>query len=182
MASTLVRLSNQILLEYFYEEESYKIGQSGLRRVDNRYEDSITLVNDAITGNYSKFTVVNTNTDNVLLDENGTYHYYDENVNIQYKKVELTDYNIFKYGYSTKDKDGKNIINTNWLTSLLYKINLLVRDNEFRGAGLSICKDLLRKNGGDIMLVETSKEGTTFRLKIPVKVTHNSSEVVSFLS
>ncbi len=94
----------------------------------------------------------------------------------------IKDYNIFKYGYSTKDKDGKNIINTNWLTSLLYRINLLVRDNEFRGAGLSLCKDLLRKNGGDIMLVETSKEGTTFRLKIPVKVTHNTSEVISFLS
>lgn len=118
MASTLVRLSNQILLEYFYEEESYKIGQSGLRRVDNRYEDSITLVNDAITGNYSKFTVVNTNTDNVLLDENGTYHYYDENVNIQYKKVELPDYNLFKYnkirvhimsGYNFSDVNGFNI-------------------------------------------------------------------------
>lgn len=94
----------------------------------------------------------------------------------------IKDFNIFKYGYSTKDIDGKNIVNTNWFTRLLYKTNILVRDNEFRGAGLSLCKDLLKKNSGDITLVETSKEGTLFRLRIPVKVTHNSSTIVNYLS
>ena len=94
----------------------------------------------------------------------------------------IKDYNIFNYGYSTKDIDGVDIISDSWLSSILYKLKILSRDNEFRGAGLSLCKDLLKKNGGDIILVDTNKEGTTFKLIIPTKITHTTDKVVEYLS
>ena len=43
-------------------------------------------------------------------------------------------------------------------------------------------KDLLKKNGGDIILVDTNKEGTTFKLIIPTKITHTTDKVVEYLS
>lgn len=118
MASTLVRLSDQILLEYFYDETDYRLNEIGLKRCDNRYDNSITILNDKLTGNYAKYTCVQTDTDNVLLDENGTYHYYDENVNISIKDVNLvgsTNYKCNKVrvhimsGYNFDDCNGFNV-------------------------------------------------------------------------
>ncbi|MCZ6524456.1 MAG: ATP-binding protein, partial [Alphaproteobacteria bacterium] len=36
------------------------------------------------------------------------------------------------------------------------------------GLGLAIARDLMRAHGGDIRLLRTGPEGTTFRLELPV--------------
>lgn len=79
---------------------------------------------------------------------------------------------IFKYGYSAKDEN-----------CLRYKAGLLtrfldwagfnyVKDNKTtRGIGLFISRETLQKAGGKLELYDTTREGTTFRLLIPVKST-----------
>jgi len=80
--------------------------------------------------------------------------------------------NIFRYGYSTKDIDGNNIIETSIFKKILYKLGFYIHKITFsqRGAGLSINKSLLVKSGGDINLVNTSVNGTKFRLLLPIKL------------
>ena len=136
------------------------------------------MVLNSIEANANKIVVSAETKDDMLeltIRDNGR-GIRDSNNNI------IKDYNIFNYGYSTKDIDGINIITDSWLSGILYKLKILSRDNEFRGAGLSLCKDLLKKNGGDIILVDTNKEGTTFKLIIPTKITHTTDKVVEYLS
>ena len=94
----------------------------------------------------------------------------------------IKDFNIFNYGYSTKNQNSENIYIKNIFIRFLYKIKLLTNDNEFRGAGLSLCRNILKKNGGDIVLIDTTKNGTTFKLIIPTKQTHKISEASKYLS
>ena len=136
------------------------------------------MVLNSIEANANKIVISAETKDDMLeltIRDNGR-GIRDNNNNI------IKDYNIFNYGYSTKDIDGINIITDSWLSGILYKLKILSRDNEFRGAGLSLCKDLLKKNGGDIILVDTNKEGTTFKLIIPTKITHTTDKVVEYLS
>jgi sensor histidine kinase regulating citrate/malate metabolism len=146
-------------------------------RTDNGNNELINI-NNIITENANKLVFSAETKDDMLeltIRDNGR-GIRDNNNNI------IKDYNIFNYGYSTKDIDGINIITDSWLSGILYKLKILSRDNEFRGAGLSLCKDLLKKNGGDIILVDTNKEGTTFKLIIPTKITHTTDKVVEYLS
>jgi sensor histidine kinase regulating citrate/malate metabolism len=50
------------------------------------------------------------------------------------------------------------------------------------GVNISTSTDTVKKNGGDIILVDTNKEGTTFKLIIPTKITHTTDKVVEYLS
>lgn len=86
----------------------------------------------------------------------------------------VTDYGIFNYGYSTKNKSGENIQVKGLFNKILNKLNLYNKQNQERGAGLSISKRMLQKSNGDIMLLGTSKNGTTFKVIIPIKVTDKS--------
>lgn len=86
----------------------------------------------------------------------------------------VTDYSIFNYGYSTKSKSGENIQVKGFFNKILNKLNLYNKQNQERGAGLSISKRMLQKSNGDIMLLDTSKNGTTFKVIIPIKPTDKS--------
>lgn len=77
---------------------------------------------------------------------------------------------ISQYGYSTKDDKGKPIVRTGLLYRIfkLFRIKLITTDTT-RGIGLYMNKVLLENAHGTINLHSTSDEGTTFRLKIPIK-------------
>lgn len=81
----------------------------------------------------------------------------------------IKDTDIFNYGYSTKDPNGENIRITNWFKKLLFKLGLLDSVSA-RGVGLSVNKRILENSGGDIELLSTSKQGTKFRVTIPIKI------------
>lgn len=76
---------------------------------------------------------------------------------------------IFKYGYTTKGKDTSEKLIVKLLKLLGF--NLVEIDGPKRGIGLYITKQLLKNVGGDLTLLDTSKNGTTFKLTVPVKKT-----------
>lgn len=122
MTSSLIRISNELLLEFFYEEKEYKLQETLLKRIDNKHENSITFYDEFLTNNLSKYTVLNTNTENVFFNEGG-YYYPDSDVNILVKDFSSPSsiipptislkYNSIKChimsGYQFGDTNGINI-------------------------------------------------------------------------
>jgi len=90
----------------------------------------------------------------------------------EYNNIVATD-KIFESGFTTKDKNGEQVIKkkTNFFMSIYNKIFHIEdeKDKAIRGVGLYLNKNLLKESGGDLVLIETSERGTTFRLTIPVK-------------
>lgn len=73
------------------------------------------------------------------------------------------------YGYSSKDKQGNHMKTDNLLYKILSFLGIrVISTNPNRGIGLHVNKILLEKVGGTIKLVETSENGTTFKIKIPI--------------
>lgn len=76
---------------------------------------------------------------------------------------------IFTWGYSSKTIDGKPVYNDKWYVKLLGFFNVqIINENPQRGMGLFVNKMLLQKSGGDIELVDTSENGTTFVVYVPI--------------
>lgn len=84
----------------------------------------------------------------------------------------VNDINIFNYGYSTKSKNGIPLAPKKKLEKVMdrfFNLNNVDVVNE-RGVGLSVNKRILNKSSGDIDLVSTSVQGTTFKITIPIKI------------
>ena len=84
----------------------------------------------------------------------------------------VNDINIFNYGYSTKSKNGAPLQPKKKLEKILdniFNFNNVDITTE-RGVGLSVNKRILNKSSGDIDLVSTSKQGTLFKITIPIKI------------
>lgn len=77
---------------------------------------------------------------------------------------------ITKYAYSIKDKDGKEKFDNSFIYKVLkfFKVKIIASNTE-RGIGLYMNKTILKSCGGDINLHETSPNGTTFELIIPIR-------------
>lgn len=91
----------------------------------------------------------------------------------------ISDETIFKYGYSTKDEHGKQIVDKSWWKRFLFKLGLNVTmKGTPRGVGLSFNKGILAKTGGDISIVTTSSTGTTFKITLPIKEKRNDPHVI----
>lgn len=95
----------------------------------------------------------------------------DKNDNI------IKDDIIFNYGYSTKDEEYNKLLSLTKVRNIIEKIyrfifksSLFSIYNTTRGVGLAVNKGLLIGSGGDIVLIDTSSAGTTFRLTIPMKL------------
>lgn len=77
---------------------------------------------------------------------------------------------IFKYGYSTKNKQGEVIITESKIVKLLNFIGISVNPTSaIRGIGLAVTKQILNRSGGDITVSKTSEYGTTFKIRLHVK-------------
>jgi hypothetical protein len=76
---------------------------------------------------------------------------------------------IFSYGYTTKTMQGENINNRSWFLKFMVKFGILKDSIVPRGAGLSFTKGIAVNSGGDVKLINTSKDGTLFKITIPVK-------------
>jgi len=81
----------------------------------------------------------------------------------------IDDKEIFDYGYSTKDISGENIRITNWFKKLIFKLGWNQQPSS-RGAGISVNKRILENSGGKMELVSTSRQGTKFKITIPIKI------------
>ena len=84
----------------------------------------------------------------------------------------VNDINIFNYGYSTKSKNGAPLQPKKKIEKFLdniFNFNNVDISTE-RGVGLSVNKRILNKSSGDIDLVSTSKQGTLFKITIPIKI------------
>ena len=84
----------------------------------------------------------------------------------------VNDINIFNYGYSTKTKNGTPLQPKKRVEKILdniFNFNNVDVSTE-RGVGLSVNKRILNKSSGDIDLVSTSKQGTLFKITIPIKI------------
>lgn len=80
----------------------------------------------------------------------------------------IKDTRIFNYGYSNKNPEGEEHI----IKGVIGKIKYCLSDKKelsTRGVGLSTNKRLMEKANGDIELIDTSTEGTTFKISIPIK-------------
>jgi signal transduction histidine kinase len=94
---------------------------------------------------------------------------------------------IFDAYYSTKDKDGKPLYDDRLDSTTQHFIKLFIylkmkfkiylesvgSNNELRGIGLYLNRLHMREVGGDVILEETSEEGTVFNIRIPVKIKDN---------
>lgn len=85
----------------------------------------------------------------------------------------VKDKNIFKYGYSYKDTEGTAKYTEGLLVRIAHYLGFDASGGKktTRGIGLFISKETVEKVGGKLELYDTCKEGTTFRLVIPVKLT-----------
>jgi len=48
------------------------------------------------------------------------------------------------------------------------------------GLGLAIAREAMRNMGGDLKLMETGPEGTTFRIELPIEIPKTSAEILPF--
>jgi sensor histidine kinase regulating citrate/malate metabolism len=64
--------------------------------------------------------------------------------------------------------DGKGIPKS--IINSVYELDFSTKTGESgsRGIGLYLCREILRNAGGDDRIFETSKNGTTIELKIPI--------------
>jgi len=85
---------------------------------------------------------------------------------------------IFKEYYTSKDDLGKSKVEESkgWFNDNLQNIrktfnykNKNENNKNARGVGLYLNKELLKENGGDLRLRETSSNGTVFEIIIPAK-------------
>jgi signal transduction histidine kinase len=92
--------------------------------------------------------------------------------------------NIFKDYYSSKNKNGKSKIRNSQgiisdslfilstkIKKILQNLKLIPEEQQeenVRGVGLYLNKELLRDNHGDLKLRETSEKGTVFEIIVPV--------------
>ena len=78
---------------------------------------------------------------------------------------------ICSYGWTSKDKNGKPLKEKlSLFRKLLSYIKVDVSDDETsRGVGLYTNRILLERAGGKLELVETTYEGTTFRILLPYR-------------
>ena len=78
---------------------------------------------------------------------------------------------IFEKGFTTKDANGKNVFiqETFWQSIKSKLFGEYRQKTSIRGVGLYLNKEIMNNHGGDIQLVKTSPEGTTFLLIFPIK-------------
>lgn len=134
------------------------------------------MVNNSVEAKATLITfnakIISHNTLEVYIKDNG------RGIRDKFNRIVKNSDDIYKYGYSTKNKNGEAVVGkSKWryfLSLLGLKINSI---SAIRGIGLNLNKQLLGKIGGDISVVETSQAGTTFKLTLPViKVTNNKEE------
>lgn len=134
------------------------------------------MVNNSVEAKATLITfdakIISHNTVEVYIKDNG------RGIRDKFNRIVKNSDDIYKYGYSTKNKNGEAVVGkSKWryfLSLLGLKINSI---SAIRGIGLNLNKQLLGKIGGDISVVETSQAGTTFKLTLPViKVTNNKEE------
>lgn len=109
-----------------------------------------------------------------IIDEESAYLYVKDNgMGIRDKANKIVDIKnteyLYKYGYSTKNKDGSQNLYTNRIYYFLHSLGIHVyKASKIRGIGLNLNKELLNKVGGDIVVEKTSTEGTIFKLTMPI--------------
>lgn len=126
----------------------------------------MTLINNSNEADATQITI------KPELAKDGVMELYisDNGSGIQNSKgdIEKNPNKIFDYGYSTKDKTPtvKNTVSfiRKFFSSLFFKSD----GTTTRGVGLAIAKKVLCDNGGNIELVNTSFEGTVFKITFPV--------------
>lgn len=84
---------------------------------------------------------------------------------IGYKNLESLNKSIFSYGFSTKSDIKFSITDR-----ILHRLGI-IDYNTGRGIGLYITRKILEDSGGSLKVIGTSIAGTTFELRIPVKLT-----------
>lgn len=111
----------------------------------------------------------------IFIVDNGT-GLRDPNTGLALEPSNYDD--IFKEYYTSKDDLGKSIVQESrgWFNDryLILKkaLNFKTKNHEnknARGVGLYLNKELLRENGGDLKLRETSANGTVFEIIIPAE-------------
>ena len=101
----------------------------------------------------------------------------DRNTGLLLSKSKYQD--IFLPYYSSKNENGESKINnyTGFKKFMVQLINILkiidffeyeYQGKEIRGVGLYLNQQLLKSNGGDLKLRETSEKGTVFEIQVPV--------------
>lgn len=89
--------------------------------------------------------------------------------------------NIFKYGYSSKDKRHNSSLRQMLHSIYSFLLGTDVRELSSRGSGLAICKNILQKGNGDIRLISTSSKGTEFLVTIPIKRKRTDANEIEIL-
>lgn len=130
------------------------------------FNSIMTLINNSNEANATQITIK----PSLLKDGIMELYISDNGTGIQNSKgaIEKNPNKIFDYGYSTKDKTQtiKNTVSfiRKFFSSLFFKND----GTTTRGVGLAIAKKVLRDNGGNIELVNTSFDGTVFKITFPV--------------
>lgn len=115
--------------------------------------------------------IVNYNHINIYVRDNGT------GIRDSLGKIVKNCNEIYKYGYSTKNDKGEVIVKKSLWRYLLNFIGIKVNAvSGVRGIGLNMNKQVLNAVGGDISVIETSENGTTFKLYVPVKKLPNKGD------
>lgn len=81
------------------------------------------------------------------------------------------DLDIFKYGFSTKDKLSTR--KANFFTKVF---GLDTEITNTRGIGLNVNREAIRGYGGELSLFKTNRAGTIFQIIIPVNVSFSNKE------
>lgn len=125
-----------------------------------------TLINNSEEAGANKITIRLERVNNygiIYVTDNG------KGVRDRKGRISKSD-NIFKYNYTTKEACSNE--HTNIIIRLLIILFGRTKSSlSTRGAGLAINRRILEMAGGSLTLEETSEKGTTFKIRIPIKLT-----------
>lgn len=164
-ARTLSSL-NSVLINYKHKESLNDIAVKGKLSNGEIYNAINTLIINATEADATKIDIdtdINDRYIDIVVKDNGS-GVRDKNGKID------PNQNIFRYGYSTKDKDDHPDVEHGLVYNMIYSIfGGKHRTRSTRGAGLAINKNILKAHGGDLLLKSTSEKGSVFQLRIPIK-------------
>lgn len=166
ISSRILSSLNTVLINFKHKESLDEVAVKGKLSNGEIYNALNTLIINATEAEATKIDItaeVDEKYIDIIVKDNG--------IGVRDRNGKINpNQNIFKYGYSTKDKETTEPRDEGYIYKVIYAIfGGKHRTRSTRGAGLAINRNILKSHGGDLLLKSTNKNGSVFILRVPIK-------------
>ena len=166
ISSRIMSSLNTVLINFKHKETLDEVAVKGKLSNGEIYNALNTLIINATEAEATKIDItaeVDEKYIDIIVKDNG--------IGVRDRKGKINpNQNIFKYGYSTKDKEYNEHRDEGYIYKVIYAIfGGKHRTRSTRGAGLAINRNILKSHGGDLLLKSTNENGSVFILRVPIK-------------